>query len=143
MHRMVSVPLFPKPAAPRQQSSAQELSKPKDHVLYASLLAGVASALVLFAVFVLTLLVASLVWNSPYRSWFLLGVGLAYLIGTFTAARVLWRRLRVGRLLNETHLQVRRKRETGFARSNSPALHARRGQPITAHRLNAPSMALN
>lgn len=140
---MGPVPFFSKPAAPRPKSNAPELPEPKDHVLYASLLAGVAGGLVLFAVFLFTLLVASLVWNGPYRGWFLLGVGLAYLGGTFTTARVLRRRLRAWRPLNETQLQVKRKRETVVARSHPPVLHARRVQPISPRRLNAPSMALN
>ena len=105
------VPFKTKAGLPLCESSTFESSKPKEPVPYFSLLAGVAIGLLVFTGFALTLLMASMVWSSPNRSWFLAGLFVAYLTGTVATSRAVGRRLRAWRPWEELQLRLRSDRQ--------------------------------
>ena len=117
---------FRKLAAPTPDFSAAESSQAANPVLQVGLLAGASGALLLIAGFALTLLVVSLVWSSPHRTWFLCGLCTTYLAAAFTTGRALWRRWRTRRLPAEMRLQSTRETRIRTNYSNQTRASYRR-----------------
>ncbi len=101
------IPFVPKAGTSRPESSRLTRSTPTEPVFYSSLLAGVAFGMLVFTGFSLTLLMASLVWTSPHRDWFLSGLVLAYLSCTFATTQALGRRLRAWLPLKDIQMRLR------------------------------------
>jgi hypothetical protein len=102
------VPFGPKSAAMRRESSSRRApAKPPEPVYYSSMLAGVAIGLLVFSGLALTLFLASLVWTSPHRTWYLCALFVAYVICTFATTLELTRRLRAWRPLGELQTRLR------------------------------------
>jgi uncharacterized membrane protein YqjE len=102
----VALSLFSESIAHRAELAALELDEAREHALRSTLLAAAAAALVLFAGFALTLLVASLVWDDPHRGWWLGGLCALYLAAALTTSFFLARRLRDWQPLGETRHQL-------------------------------------
>ena len=90
----------------RAELAALELGEARDHALVSTLLAAGTAALALFTGFALTLLIASLVWDSPHRAGWLVGLCLVYLGAAAATGFALVKRLRTWQPLNETHTQL-------------------------------------
>jgi uncharacterized membrane protein YqjE len=103
----VAVSLFNETFEHRAELAAVELGEVRDHALISTLLAGGTAALVLFTGFALTLLLASLVWDSPNRAWWLTGLTAVYLLGAGYTGYSLVRRLRTWHPLEETQSQLK------------------------------------
>ena len=101
------LPLLTESIAHRTELAAIELDEARTHALGSSLLAGATCLLLLLAGFALTLLIAALVWESPYRGWWLMGLCAAYLAVVGTIFWRLRKRLLTWRPLVETQTQVR------------------------------------
>ena len=71
------------------------------------MLIGAVVCLVHFAGFAFTLMVASVVWDSPHRSAWLAGLGGVYLVAGAIVAGLLWRRLRAWQPFAETKSQIK------------------------------------
>ena len=90
----------------RKDLASLEIGEARDHALVSTLLAAGTAALVLLVGIAMTLLVASMVWESPHRVAWMGGVCAFYCaaaIGTGTALR---QRLRTWQPLKETHIQL-------------------------------------
>ena len=102
----VAFSLLGEAAEHRTELASLEIADARDHALVSSLLAAGTAALVLFTGFAITLLLASLVWDSPSRVWWLVGLCVIYLGGAFWTGFALVHRLRTWRPLNETRSQL-------------------------------------
>lgn len=102
----MAVGLFNESVSHRAELAALELEEAREHVTGSTMLAGAVAALVLFAGFAFTLLVASLVWDLPNRAWWLGGLFGVYLVAAVATGFSLTRRLRTWRPLGETHAQL-------------------------------------
>lgn len=102
-----ALPLLAESAEHRAELAALELAEARRHALVSLLLAVTAAVLLLLAGMALTLLVAALVWTSPYRAWWLAGLALLHLGLAASAAAALRRRLHGWRPLAETCTQLR------------------------------------
>lgn len=91
----------------RAELAALELSEAREHVVGSLLLAAGTAALVLFTGFALTLLAASLVWDSPNRGWWLAGLTAVYVISAIATGFALVRRLHTWRPLSELQFQLK------------------------------------
>ncbi|MEO6995865.1 MAG: phage holin family protein [Lacunisphaera sp.] len=90
----------------RRELAALEVWEARDHAIVSTLLGAGAAALVLLTGFAITLLVASLVWESPHRVGWMVGVCLVYGGSAVGVASVLVKRLRTWRPLEETQSQL-------------------------------------
>lgn len=100
------LPLLSESIAHRTELASIELDEARTHAIDSSLLAGATCVLLLLAGFALTLLVAALVWDSPYRGWWLTGLCAAYLVAAGTTFWRLKKRLRTWRPFAETQSQI-------------------------------------
>jgi len=98
--------LLSESAAHRAELASLEVEEARDHALVSVLLAAGTAALTLFTGFAVTLLLASLAWDSPNRAWWLTGLCAAYLGAALVGGFTLSRRLRDWRPLNETQAQL-------------------------------------
>lgn len=102
----VAFSLLSESASHRAELAALEMSEARDHVLVSLLLAAGTAAIALIAGFAITLLLASLAWDSPHRAWWLVGICTAY-VGTATGLGfMLVRRMRDWRPLESTQTQL-------------------------------------
>jgi uncharacterized membrane protein YqjE len=104
----VALSLFSESVSHRAELAALEMGEAREHAVGSLLLTGVFSALTLFAGFAVTLLVASLVWDSPNRGWWLAGLSTLYIVGAVLTGVALSRRLSVWHPLEETCRQLQR-----------------------------------
>ena len=102
----VALSLFSESAAHRAELAALEMGEARDHALVSTVLAAGTAALGLFTGFAITLLIASLVWDSPHRVWWLAGLCAVYCGAAIWTGMVLVQRLRTWRPLCETHTQL-------------------------------------
>jgi uncharacterized membrane protein YqjE len=102
----VAFSILSESVAHRAELASLELGEARDHALVSTLLAAGTAAMVLFSGFAITLLLASLVWESPHRGWWLAGLCAAYLGTALWAGLALVRRLRTWRPLEETQTQL-------------------------------------
>jgi uncharacterized membrane protein YqjE len=90
----------------RRELISVEVGEARDHAIVSTVLAAGTAALILFTGFAVTLLLASLVWESPHRVGWMVGVCFVYGGGAAWVGSVLVRRLRSWRPLHETHSQL-------------------------------------
>lgn len=83
-----------------------EVGEARDHAMVSTLLAAGTLVLTLFTGFAITLLLASLVWDSPHRAWWLTGLCAVYLGSAFLTGFSLVKRLRTWRPMSETASQL-------------------------------------
>jgi len=102
----VAFSLFSESVAHRAELAAVEVGEARDHALISTLLAAGTVVLALFTGFAITLLFASLVWESPHRVWWLTGLCVVYLASAFFTGFTLVKRLRTWRPLSETSTQL-------------------------------------
>jgi uncharacterized membrane protein YqjE len=101
-----AVDLFGESVAHRAELANIEVAEAADHAVVSAILGIATVLLVLLTGFAVTLLVASLVWDSPHRAWWLLGLGLLYLAGTVATGLTLHSRLRNWHPMGETRWQL-------------------------------------
>ena len=101
-----AVELLGESAAHRAELAGLEIAEASDHAFGSMILAVATILLALITGFAVTLLVASLVWDSPYRLWWLAGLGVLYLGGTLTTGLLLRSRLNNWHPLIETRWQL-------------------------------------
>jgi len=94
-------------ASHRADLASLEAGEARDHAIVSLLLAASAAVLVLLTGFAVTLLLASLAWDSPHRLAWLILICVVYLGSTVAASLVLVRRLRTWRPLEETQKQIK------------------------------------
>lgn len=102
----VAIGLFAESITHRTELAVLELEEAREHITGSTMLAGAVAALVLFAGFAFTLLVASLVWDLPNRAWWLGGLFALYVVAAVAAGFSLTRRLRTWRPLGEIQTQL-------------------------------------
>lgn len=102
----VAFSLFSESIEHRAELVSVEVGEARDHALVSTLLAVATVALALFTGFAITLLIASLVWDSPHRIWWLTGLCLGYLASATLTGLALVKRLRTWRPLSETQIQL-------------------------------------
>lgn len=85
---------------------AIELTEARAHALTSAILLGVAVLLAFLGLLTLNLIVAALVWESPHRAWWLVGLGGIHLGGAAIAVLLLQRRLRSWQPLSEIRHQL-------------------------------------
>jgi uncharacterized membrane protein YqjE len=102
----VAFSLFSESVAHRAELASVEVGEARDHALVSTLLAAGTVVLALFTGFAVTLLLASLVWDSPHRVWWLTGLCAIYLGSAFLTGFALVKRLRTWRPLSETTSQL-------------------------------------
>lgn len=93
-------------AAHRAELAGLELAEASDHAFGSVILAVGTVLLTLITGFAVTLLIASIVWDSPHRLAWLAGMGLVYLAATATTGLLLHRRLSNWHPLGETRWQL-------------------------------------
>lgn len=98
--------LLAESTAHRSELAVLEFAEARDHALGSALLAGIVAVMGIFCAFALTLLAASLVWDSAHRDWWLAGLGGAYLTATIASGLALERRLRRWQPLEATRNQL-------------------------------------
>ncbi len=91
----------------RRELAALEVGEARDHAVVSTLLAAGTAALILLTGFAVTLLVASLVWESPHRVAWMVGVCAVYGGVAVGVASVLVTRLRMWQPLQETQSQLK------------------------------------
>jgi uncharacterized membrane protein YqjE len=92
----------------RVELAALEAAEARDHALVTGLLAGAALALGLLAGFAVTLLVAVLVWNQPWRGLVLAGLVVAEGLGAAACLLAVRARLRRWKPFAEISEQLRK-----------------------------------
>jgi uncharacterized membrane protein YqjE len=102
----VAFSLLGESAHHRAELASLEIAEARDHAITSTVLAAGTAALALFTGFALTLLLASLAWDSPHRIWWLAGLCILYLVGAVVTGVALVRRLRSWRPLEETQSQL-------------------------------------
>ena len=102
----VAFSLFTESIAHRAELVSVEVSEARDHALVSVLLAVGTFALALLSGFAITLLLASLAWDSPHRGLWLAGLCALYVVAGVALAFALVRRLRTWRPLDETQTQL-------------------------------------
>ena len=102
----VAFSLFSESVAHRAELASVEVIEARDHALVSTLLAAGTVTLALFTGFAITLLLASLVWDSPHRVWWLVGLCVLYLGAAVLTGFSLVKRLRSWRPLSETQTQL-------------------------------------
>ena len=102
----VALSLFTESVAHRAELASVEVTEARDHALVSTLLAAGTAMLALFTGFAITLLLASLVWDSPHRVAWLTGLCFAYLAAAVSTGFSLVKRLRSWRPLSETQTQL-------------------------------------
>lgn len=102
----VAFSLFSESVAHRAELASVEVGEARDHALVSTLLAVGTVVLALFTGFAITLLLASLVWDSPHRIWWLTGLCLTYLASAFLTGLALVKRIRTWRPMSETTSQL-------------------------------------
>ncbi|HEY4248835.1 MAG TPA: phage holin family protein [Lacunisphaera sp.] len=90
----------------RRELASLEVGEARDHAIVSTLLAAGTAALVLLTGFAVTLLVASLVWESPHRVAWMVGVCMVYGGTAVWIGSVLVKRLRTWQPLQETQSQL-------------------------------------
>lgn len=90
----------------RRELAFLEVEEARDHAVVSTLLAVGTAMLGLLTGFAITLLVASLVWESPHRVAWMMGVCLVYGGTAVWTGFVLVKRLRTWQPLHETHSQL-------------------------------------
>jgi uncharacterized membrane protein YqjE len=90
----------------RKDLASLEIEEARDHAVVSTLLAAGTAALVLLVGFAITLLVASMVWESPHRVAWMVGVCAFYCIAAIATGSALRQRLRNWQPLKETHTQL-------------------------------------
>ena len=98
--------LFSESVAHRAELASVEVGEARDHALVSTLLAASTVVLALFTGFAITLLLASLVWDSPHRVWWLIGLCAIYLGAAILTGLSLVKRLRTWRPMSETSSQL-------------------------------------
>jgi len=83
-----------------------EVGEARDHALISTLLAVGTVILALFTGFAITLLLASLVWDSPHRAWWLAAICAIYLGSAIFTGVTLVKRVRTWRPMSETTTQL-------------------------------------
>ena len=91
----------------RSRLATLELLEVRENMIQYALLAAVALGVCLLAGISITLLFASLIWDSPNRAWWLAALTCLYLAVASLAVTNLIFRLRVWRPLAETQNQLR------------------------------------
>lgn len=102
----VAFSLFSESVSHRAELASVEVGEARDHAMVSTLLAVGTVVLALFTGFAITLLFASLVWDSPHRVWWLTGLCAIYLGSAFLTGFTLVKRLRTWRPLSETTSQL-------------------------------------
>ncbi len=102
----VAFSLFSESVAHRAELASVEVGEARDHALVSTLLAAGTIVLALFTGFAVTLLLASLVWDSPHRIWWLTGLCAIYLGSALATGFTLVKRLRTWRPMSETTSQL-------------------------------------
>lgn len=102
----VAFSLFSESVAHRAELASVEVGEARDHALVSTLLAAGTVVLALFTGFAVTLLLASLVWDSPHRLWWLTGLCALYLGAAVLTGFTLVKRLRTWRPMSETTSQL-------------------------------------
>lgn len=102
----VAFSLLSESAGHRAELAALEMGEARDHALVSVLLAVGTGAIALVTGFAITLLLASLAWDSPHRVWWLAGICATYLATAMGLGFVLVRRLRDWCPLESTHTQL-------------------------------------
>ena len=98
--------LFGESAAHRAELAGIEIAEASDHAFVSAILGIATVLLTLITGFAVTLLIASIVWDSPHRVWWLIGMGVVYLGGTVATGLVLHQRLRNWHPMGETRWQL-------------------------------------
>src|SRR5690242_14944082 len=93
----VAFSLFSESVAHRAELASVEVGEARDHALVSTLLAVGTVVLTLITGFAITLLLASLVWDSPHRVWWLIALCAVYLGSAFLTGFALVKRLRTWR----------------------------------------------
>ena len=101
-----AIDLLGESAAHRAELAGLEFAEASDHAFGSVILAVGTVLLSLIPGFALTLLVASVVWDSPHRFSWLVGMGLVYLAATIVTGLILHRRLSRWHPLGETRWQL-------------------------------------
>lgn len=94
-------------ASHRSALMAIELVEARSHALVSAWLFCVAALLAFLGALSLTLILAALVWDSPYRTWWLAGIGMVHLGGAVFMGLLLRRRLQSWQPLAEIRHQLR------------------------------------
>lgn len=102
----VAFSLLSESVSHRAELASVEVGEARDHALVSTLLAVGTVILALFTGFAITLLLASLVWDSPHRVWWLSGLCVLYLGSAFLTGFALVKRLRTWRPMSETTTQL-------------------------------------
>src|SRR5688572_14667568 len=98
--------LFNDAVGNRADLASLELEETRAEAGTAAVLLGIMLCLVLFAGFAFTLMVAALVWESPYRGAWLAGLGGTYLLVGGITGFILKRRWQSWRPFAETKAQI-------------------------------------
>lgn len=100
------ISLFTEAVGHRARLARLELGEARDHVTMSGVLAGIAAVMGLLSGLAITLVFAALVWESPQRTAWLVGLCGVYLAATAGVGFALFRRLRRWRPLAETKFQL-------------------------------------
>lgn len=100
------ISLFTEAFGHRARLAQLELGEARDHLTVSGVLAAIAVIMGLLAGLAITLVFAALVWDSPHRTAWLLGLCGIYLTVTVAVGFILARRLRLWRPLAETKFQL-------------------------------------
>jgi len=102
----VAFSLFSESVSHRAELASVEVGEARDHALISTLLAVGTVVLALFTGFAITLLLASLVWDSPHRVWWLAAICAIYLGSAIFTGVTLVKRVRTWRPMSETTNQL-------------------------------------
>ncbi len=90
----------------RRELTSLEVGEARDHALVSTLLAAGTAAFILLTGLAVTLLVASIVWDSPHRVAWMVGVCAIYGGSAIWTGSILVNRLRTWQPLKETQSQL-------------------------------------